>query len=199
MTVDLQQKLLEDYPDIFSDILNVLLFNGEQIIQPNDLEDFLPKSQYKAEKGALHEEERDVAKRWKKNHFRIASFGLENQTRYERFMPLRIIGYDGANYREQLLVKNIKRTYPVISIVLNFSMRRWKSHLHLRDCLDIPACLSPYVNDYQIHVFNIAFYPMNKLLCFAAIFGSLRSTLWIAGRKRDFISRGSIPTMWMRC
>ena len=30
-------------------------------------------------------------------------FGIENQTAVEKFMPLRVMGYDGASYRSQLL------------------------------------------------------------------------------------------------
>ena len=30
---DVTEKLLEDYNDVFADILNVLLFDGKQVIQ----------------------------------------------------------------------------------------------------------------------------------------------------------------------
>ena len=193
MKMDLQQKLLEDYADVFSDILNVLLFDGAQIIQPDELEDFLPKSQYKAEKGILHEEERDVAKRWKNSQFRIATIGLENQARYYKFMPLRVIGYDGANYREQLLEKKVKRAYPVISIVLNFSMHRWKSYLNLKDCLDIPDCLQPYVNDYRIHVRDIAFLTDEQIALFRSDFRIVAQYFADRRKKRTFRFPKKVP------
>ena len=44
-------------------ILNVLLFHGEQIIQPEDLVDQTPRAMYKAD-DKIREVERDVAKRW---------------------------------------------------------------------------------------------------------------------------------------
>lgn len=31
---DIAEKVLEDYNDVFADIVNVLLFQGEQIVKP---------------------------------------------------------------------------------------------------------------------------------------------------------------------
>ena len=100
---DISEKTLLSYNDVFSDIINVLIFNGESRVWENDLEDAQTFSQYKADDSRLHEEERDVSKYWNNTGFRIVCFGLENQTDPDRDMPLRVIGYDGAAYRGQLL------------------------------------------------------------------------------------------------
>ena len=100
---DLTEKILLNYNDVFADIVNTLLFDGRKVLEPSALEDRLVHSQYKADDGRLHEEERDVFKTWKKCGVEIALCGLENQTSAYRFMPARVIGYDGAGYREQLL------------------------------------------------------------------------------------------------
>ena len=84
---DASEKILESYNDVFSDIVNVL-----------QLEDQAPRTYYKAD-GRLHEIERDVAKRWKNGNIRVACIGFENQTASDPDMPLRVIGYDGAEYR----------------------------------------------------------------------------------------------------
>lgn len=167
---DLSEKLLEDYNDVFSDIINVLLFDGHIVVHEDELENILPVSQYKAEAGKLHEEERDVAKRWKNNNIKLASIGLENQSHYYKYMPARVIGYDGAIYRGQLLNKPVKNIYPVITIVLNFSSRRWKKNKSLYDILKIPNGLKPYVNDYKIHVFDIAFLTDEQIKMFKSDF-----------------------------
>lgn len=39
---DIAEKILEAYNDVFSDIVNVLLFNGEQVLKENELEDQAP-------------------------------------------------------------------------------------------------------------------------------------------------------------
>ena len=90
--------LLNIYFDVFSDIVNVLLFNGKQVLGADELEDQAPRTYYKAD-GRLHEIERDVAKRWKNGNIRVACIGFENQTASDPDMPLRVIGYDGAEYR----------------------------------------------------------------------------------------------------
>ncbi|MBQ6341951.1 MAG: hypothetical protein IJI41_02380 [Anaerolineaceae bacterium] len=61
---DITEKTLESYNDVFADILNVLLFNGKHVVDPNDLEDRNPHSFYKAD-GKIRELVRDVVKSWK--------------------------------------------------------------------------------------------------------------------------------------
>ena len=97
---DIAEKTLEGYNDVFADIANVLLFNGRRLINPDDLEDRTPNSSYKVD-GKIHGQERDVAKAWRNGTIRLACIGTENQTRVDKLMPLRIIGYDGAEYRSQ--------------------------------------------------------------------------------------------------
>lgn len=69
---DIAEKILEDYPDVFADIVNGFLFEGKEVIKPDELEDMPLRSAYRAEK-KLHDMERDVAKRWRKNDFRIVA------------------------------------------------------------------------------------------------------------------------------
>jgi hypothetical protein len=43
-------------------------------------------------------------------------------------MPLRIMGYDGAAYRNKLPLKEGQNAYPVITVVLYFGWEKhWKS------------------------------------------------------------------------
>ena len=56
----------------------------------------------------LGEQERDVAKYWNKSKLKIALLGIENQTVEDKSMPLRVIGYDGAAYRNQIKPKGKK-------------------------------------------------------------------------------------------
>ena len=59
------EKLLEDYPDVFADIINVLVYQGEEVVKPEELRTTNIRSQYKASDDVLHEEERDTLKEWK--------------------------------------------------------------------------------------------------------------------------------------
>lgn len=139
---------------MFADIINVLLFDGKETVKEDSLEDMNIMSQYKADDGMLHEQERDVAKRWKPKDVAVAIYAIENQTKAEKVMPLRILGYDGASYRSQLLKKNHKDLQAVVSIVLYFGKGHWNQPKSLKKVLHIPKELDKYVNDYHIHVFE---------------------------------------------
>ena len=170
---DATEKKLEDYADVFADIVNVLLFNGKEIIKQQDLLDALPRSIYKADK-KLHEQERDVAKYWQKGQIRIALIGLENQSSVDSDMPLRIISYDGAVYRNELNAykeDEPKIRFPVVTIVLYFGYKnRWRNPRNLKDCFAIPKELEPYFNDYKLNLFEIAWLPDETIKKFKSDF-----------------------------
>ena len=73
---DLSEKILVEYDDVFADIVNVLLFQGQQVIRPEELEEKEAKAFYK-ESGTLHALDRYVIKRWKKGEVRFACIGIE--------------------------------------------------------------------------------------------------------------------------
>ncbi|MBQ4068741.1 MAG: Rpn family recombination-promoting nuclease/putative transposase [Lachnospiraceae bacterium] len=153
---DIAEKLLVDYEDVFADIVNVLLFKGERVIEPIELSETGLMSHYKADTSKLHEQERDMAKYWNKGNVRIAICGMENQTKVDNNMPVRVIGYDGAAYRSQIL-KEQGDLYPVVTIVLYYGNDRWDKKHSLFDCVKVPENLKPYVNDYKINVFELAY------------------------------------------
>lgn len=135
---DMTEKLLEDYNDVFADILNVLLFEGKQIIRPETLQETKAKSQYKADDAELHEMERDVVKLWQEGNVSFALCGIENQTQAEKGMPLRILNYDGASYRSQLLKGKSGSYYPVLTIILYFGKAHWNQPKTLKKVMHIP-------------------------------------------------------------
>ena len=167
---DITEKNLEALNDVFADIVNVLLFKGEQVINEKDLEADTTKSMFKAD-GKIHEQERDVSKFWKNGEIRISILGIENQTAQDSDMPLRVISYDGASYKQQLLDKKQKKRYPVATLVLYFGTEeKWSKAKHLYDCFEIPEKLKPFVNDYKINVFNIAFLSPKTIAMFKSDF-----------------------------
>ena len=172
---DLTEKTLEAYNDVFSDIINVLVFQGKPVVREDELEDASPLSMFKAD-GKLHEQERDVSKYWKKTNLRISLFGLENQTKYESVMPLRMFGYDGAAYRAQIRKGNDKEQplYPVISLVLYFGNEHWTKNRSLRDAIRFPEGLEeelePFFNDYRLNLFEIAYLSDAQLSMFKSDF-----------------------------
>lgn len=168
---DITEKNLEALNDVFADIVNVLLFKSEQVINEKDLEADTTKRMFKAD-GKIHEQERDVSKFWKNGEIRISVLGIENQTAQDSDMPLRVISYDGASYKQQLLDnKNQKKRYPVATLVLYFGTEeKWAKAKHLYDCFEVPEKLKPFVNDYKINVFNIAFLSSKTIAMFKSDF-----------------------------
>ena len=167
---DITQKNFEAYNDVFSDIVNGIIFDGRQVIKPEALVDAAVKSQYKADDNVIHEQERDVAKYWtdKSCYIRLALLGVENQLAIDMDMPLRVIGYDGSSYRDEMNQDKIvidegtgkkhkirHERYPVITIVLYFGKTPWKKPLSLYDVLKISDELKPFVNDYKINLIDV--------------------------------------------
>ncbi len=167
---DIVEKCLEDYNDVFSDIVNGLVFDGKRTVKSGQLRSLKVRSQYKADKGSLHEEERDNAKYWTEGKVKIAILGLENQTDTDNDMPFRVIGYDGAAYRSQLLDKKSKDRCPVLSIVLYFGESRWSGPRSIKEMVSIPAGLEEYVNDYKLHIFEIAHLTEDQVKLFRSDF-----------------------------
>ena len=195
---DLGEKILEDIPEIFADIVNVLLFEGRNVIKKDELEDAEARSQYKCGQDH-HEQKRDVAKFWKQAGIRIAYCGFENQSEPDKHMTLRVIGYDGGSYRSQLL-RNKKeagnasaderpdggsgstktKTFPVITLVLYFGTKnRWYAPKSLLESLDVfPPELKNKINDYKINVFEIAFLPRETIDKFKSDFWFVADYFW---------------------
>lgn len=185
---DITEKLLEDYNDVFADIVNVLLFRGNRIVKEESLKETKVKSQYKAEAGKLHEQERDVAKYWQDGNVLVAICGLENQTVEEKYMPLRVFSYDGASYRRQLLPENDENPIvPVVSLVLHFGMKEWSSPHNLKGVIDIPKELEPYVNDYKANIFNIAFLDDETVQMFQSDFRIVADFFVQKRKNKDYV------------
>ena len=167
---DITQKNFEAYNDVFSDIVNGTLFDGREVIKPEALVDAMAKSQSKADDNVIHEQERDVAKYWtdKNCYIRLALLGVENQLAIDMDMPLRVIGYDGSSYRDEMNQDEIvidegtgkkhkirHKRYPVVTIVLYFGKTPWRKPLSLYDVLEISDDLKPFVNDYKINLIDV--------------------------------------------
>lgn len=116
----------------------------------------------------------------------MALFSMENQTTIEKNMPFRIIGYDGAAYRQQLLRK--EQPVPVITLVLHFGTDRpWDQPCSIKELLDIPEALDEYVSDYNIHVFDIAWLPDEQVAMFQSDFGIVADFFVQKRKNKEYI------------
>ena len=85
---DLSEKLLEEYDDVFADIVNVLLFHGKREVKEEELAETGTESQYKADDSVLHAQERDVAKYWKNGKYKPSSDVIRHVDAILKFMAV---------------------------------------------------------------------------------------------------------------
>ena len=157
---DIAEKILLDINEIFAEIMNVFLFGGADLVKPEELENAATVSYLKMADG-IHEQERDVLKRWKRENVTVLVCGAENQARPHSGMPLRLFGYDGANYRQQVSQresearqkKPLTPYYPVITLVLYYGLEPWSGPKTLRECFqNVSPAIEPYIPKYPIHL-----------------------------------------------
>ena len=105
-------------------------------------------------------------------------------------MPLRVLGYDGAEYVKQSRKENIdKAKYPVITLVLYLGYEKeWNYPKTLFEVLDIDEDIKPYVNDFKINLFEIAYLDKEKINLFKSDFRILADYLYQMRVNKDYIA-----------
>lgn len=171
MSKDIVEKILADYNDVFADIVNVLLFKGKNVIIEDELVTTKDKSYYKIG-SEIHEQERDVSKFYNNKEIRIAFLGIEHQTEPDKYMPLRVLSYDGSVYKAQISSSeyNNDNKYPVVTLVLYFGFDKWNYGTSLYDAVSISDEWKPFVNDYKINLFEIAYLTPEQVNMFKSDF-----------------------------
>ena len=153
---DITEKQLEDYNDVFADIYNVLMF-GKNVIDESRLRDGVTESRYKDDNGLNRDQRRDVMKTYlDKYRMELAFIGIDNQTEVDKYIPVRILGYDYGKYRRQVDEKTFP-LIPVITLVLNLSNTRWSGCKSLADITNVPEEFAPHFQDYKVKVVDVAF------------------------------------------
>lgn len=162
----------------FADFFNAVLFDGEQCIKPDELEDIdtedssvLEHREYAESIGASRDNVK-VRKRSTTYGVELAILGIEGQEHIHYAMPMRVMGYDYGTYRKQYednsgkyknqkgmsedeYLSKMKRTdkfIPVITIVVYYGEKIWDGALSLHEMLDIPKDIEPFVNDYRMYL-----------------------------------------------
>ena len=98
---DFYEKKLEDFDDVFSDILNVLLFHGRQTVLPDALETGTVRSAYKIE-GKFEEQ--------------VASFQSDFRYVAEFFVQNRL-EKEGKQSRYQYSLKHIRHVHEFMDLM----------------------------------------------------------------------------------
>lgn len=152
---DLASKKLERRPEIYADIINALIYEGEQISKPENLQPASVESIYEGNCGILRNQYNDVSKYEMCNGKIELRYTLENQVKPDYRMLFRKAGYEGAVYREQYEGRN---TYPVVTLVLYWGEESW------HPCPDMHSYFSKkriskkawrYIDNAQLHVYTM--------------------------------------------
>lgn len=152
---DLAAKQFEGAPEVFADIINALIFEGERVVFPENLQPAPTESLYPAADGALHNQYNDVSKYEIKNGRIAIQYTLENQTRPDYRILLRKAGYEGAIYRQQY---DGKDTYPAITLVLYWGDAVWhfSPDLHKFFCRKkIHRMARDYIDNVCLHLYSM--------------------------------------------
>ena len=128
---DKVEKILEDYGDVFADIINVLVYHGEEVVRSENLADGPTASLFKAAEGNWGQKGRDVIKMDVRNHIAYALYGLENQTAVNYVMPVRSMGYDYASYNPLRAGKPTVSTVRMIARALFNCRYKFDYHLQM--------------------------------------------------------------------
>ena len=160
----------------FADLFNAVLFDGEQVIKPEELEDAdTEESSILEHKGYAEsiQASRDnikIRKRSMVHGVEYVLLGNESQQHIHYAIPMRVMGYDYGTYKKQYDsnskkyktsdgmdedeylsgMKKTDRFIPVITVVIYYGDKVWDGATTLHGMLDIPEKIVKYVNDYKI-------------------------------------------------
>ena len=164
----------------FADIVNAVIFDGEQVVEPEELEeidtDVSGSIRIDAYKETLKRTRDIVKKCYQGVEFNI--IGLEIQEKIHLAMPLRTLVYDALGYVKEyneIKSRNEKEGYngrghteflsklkpsdkfhPIVTIVFYYGEEYWNGPKCLKDMMvDMPDKLADKFNDYQINLVQI--------------------------------------------
>ena len=165
---DILEKKLLMFNDVFADFVNGIMFDGKDIVKEDELVDLSSWSHYKGDDSKYRFQDRDVVKLWKKENVVISLIGIENQDIPDEDMVFRVISYDGASYRTQLVEKERRKRkketeningkvdiFPVITFVIYYGEEEWKHETTLHKRLNLDSELKHYVSDYSINLIDL--------------------------------------------
>ena len=157
----------------FADAYNAILFGGEQVIKPEELEesDSVFVQLFEKEKGKKIVA--DKVKTWRGQH--LAIIPLETQTYIDYRMVLRVMQEEVSAYEKQRkkflddmrltgeklehdeFVCEMKKEWkftPVVPLVIYLGKNKWDAAVTLYELVDIDDILKPFINNYRINLYD---------------------------------------------
>lgn len=162
----------------FADLFNAVLFDGEQVIHPDDLTEADTDVSSLLKFNNHAETVQKILDVVKKTAYGVdfVLWGLENQEKIHYAMPLRHMIGDAFSYLKEyneIAAKNKKdksfsssdeflsnfkqsdRLHPIITICVYYGEKEWDGPFSLTDMLEIPEKLKPLVSDYRMNLLQL--------------------------------------------
>ncbi|MCM1216742.1 MAG: Rpn family recombination-promoting nuclease/putative transposase [Lachnospiraceae bacterium] len=159
---DIPQKELESSPDVFADILNALVYEGEQVVDFQRLSQAETETRYRDQKRRLRNQYEDLGRyeTGREGNVKIL-YLVSNQSQTDSRMLLRKCGYVGGYYRGQY-EQQMRESCPVMELVLYWGRKRWRTSRSMRELFkrkDLHPKAWKYIDDERIHVFEMRHLP----------------------------------------
>ena len=177
MKKDIAEKRLEDHNDVFADIFNNLVFQGETVLEEERLTPLPTEAFTRQIDGDLRQGNRDIRKADGEHGAYRLICAAENQTSSDNTMPQRVMGYEYAGYEEQISsivdenrknnnpayskrIHDDQRLIPIVTAVLYWGSKPWQGPLCLHDMLKFPPdkkdIIKPYVANYPMNLIDLS-------------------------------------------
>ena len=170
----------------FADLFNTVLFEGNPVLKPNDLQEVDTDVSSIIKFNGHAETVQRILDVVRKTAYGVdfIIWGLENQEKIHYAMPLRHMIGDSLIYLKEyneIAAKNRKekeysttdeflsalkkddRLHPVISLCIYYGEKEWDGPFNLLDMLVIPEYLKPLVSDYRMNLIQVR---QSENLCF---------------------------------
>ena len=160
----------------FADLFNAVLFEGKQVIRPEELEDvdteessILEHKEY-AESIQASRDNIKIRKKSTEHGVELVMLGVEGQEHIHYAMPMRVMGYDYGIYKKQYdsnakgykkadgldedeYLSKMRKTdkfAAVITVVVYYGEKAWDGATTLHGMLNVSQEMMKYVNDYRM-------------------------------------------------
>ncbi|BBK22009.1 hypothetical protein A9CBEGH2_10310 [Amedibacterium intestinale] len=161
--------------DRFADLINTGIYNGIQVVKPDDLEELDTDSSLYIHTQGMKiplARVRDVIRK-SAGDCEYVIYGVENQSSIHYAMPLRVMMYDtltyeaecrqfvnaGRNRKDSEYLSKMRkkdRIHPVFTLVIYYGEAPWDGARSLKDMMvDMPKWMEKRFNDYPMKLLEI--------------------------------------------
>lgn len=169
--IDIVKSSLFKHNDVFADITNAYVFQGRQIVKPEDLEDASSFIQFNGDDDVIYDKEGMITKFWKEGNL-FFTLAIVNEA--QKIMPVKALIHDGELFNQQLS-RNPDSIHAVLTIVVYLGKTHWNYDLNIEDAVYIPEYIEDDVkavmNHYEINsLFEVSFLTEEQVNMFKSDF-----------------------------